>query len=392
MAAPDAAAPQPVPVATTSAATPAPAPAGLPIADRTPGGILLGHMIASAHGVDPARLGKVILASGRENDPALWTAIHMQLGNQSAMKLRAEMLKHVDSTPYDPDDAQGAERIPGAAESVRAERAAEPAPIEAPDLAGGQVPASATAVAADTAEGVLVAPASVTFYGVTVVAQAGVHAAALDHCSEFIADEIGKNEHAQSEMKKRKVTVVIIPAGVPMTDLPAFKPLLKIGDGKTFDGRPWQSVRGSGGMQTPDGNFSLGIAEENLVQIKDVISGYPSTYSIGMHEFAHTLEEVGMTSEQKARVVELYDAHAKRGDDAKNSKGTFTDQYAASNEREYFAQSTDAYFGKNGMIDRGTGKMSGNGRDWLRQNDPDMYAFLVDLYENHRDKSGKVSP
>jgi len=171
---------------------------------------------------------------------------------------------------------------------------------------------------------------------------------------------------------------VIIPAKVPMTDVEQFNDLK---GKKTFDGRPWEGVRGSGGTQTHDGHYAVAIGEESIVQIKDALSNYPATYSVGMHELAHVLEEKGMTDEQQARVKELYENHKKADPD--NAKDTFTDEYGAANEREYWANSTNAFFGRNQM-----GK-NHSGRDWLQKNDPDMYAFCVEIYETSRDKKGK---
>ena len=117
-----------------------------------------------------------------------------------------------------------------------------------------------------------------------------------------------------------------------------------------------------------------------------VKSAYPDGYSIGMHEFAHIVEGMGTTRAQKARLEQLY-AQRQRADPG-NAKDTFSDDYAASNMREYFAQSTNAFFGKNAGGTRR--EPNQNGREWLRAHDPDMYAFLVELYERDHDKHGDV--
>ena len=341
---------------------------------------LLHQVVRMARGTNPDRLAKAIMDVGHENDPQLWTAIQQQLGNAVSGQIRAAMNRHVGATSIDAAGAaEGAERIPGAPAAAQRERDAEPAPAEAPAPTVTTTPASTAAAPAE----VLTAPQSATFFGIRVLAAAGVHAAAIDHCAEFITDEIGNNDYAKKQMAKARVTIVIIPAGVAMTDVEQFKALKTIGNGKTLDGRDWSTVRGSGGMPTPDGNFSIAIAEENLVQIKGVLSGYPSTYSIGMHEFAHSVEEKGLSAEQRARIVELYNAHNKADPGDKND--TWTDSYAASNEREYFAQATNAFFGKNQM------GANHNGREWLEKTDPNMYQFLLALYTVHHDADNKVA-
>ena len=103
-----------------------------------------------------------------------------------------------------------------------------------------------------------------------------------------------------------------------------------------------------------------------------------------MHELAHVLESKGMTTAQHARVKQLYSAHIRR--DPGDSHDTFTDKYGSENELEYFAQATNAFFGRNAM-----GK-NHSGRAWLQQNDPEMYAFLADLFDHHRNGKGDVAP
>jgi hypothetical protein len=240
--------------------------------------------------------------------------------------------------------------------------------------------ASEQAFGADTTECVNDAVVQATVRkevdGVIVFAPAGVRVAAIDECVNFITQEVGRNQYAQQHLKKSKATIVIIPAQTAMTDLPQFAGMR---GGKTFDGRDWSKVRGSGGIKAPDGSFAIGVAEENLVNVKGVLSQYPAAYSIGMHEFAHAVNSNGMTPAQQARLEQLYNQHIAK--DPGDKGDTFTDKYASSNYREYYAQATDAFFGRN------TG-LGHNGRDWIRANDPDMYAFLVEMYDTDRDAHG----
>lgn len=221
-----------------------------------------------------------------------------------------------------------------------------------------------------------------TIHGVTVVAPPGAHADAIDRCAEFINQELGRNEYAQRKMAKARATIVIIPARTRMTDLPEFASLR--GD-DTFDGRDWSTVRGSGGLEAPDGSFAIGVAEENLRAVAGVVSSYPTGYSIGMHELAHAVESKGLTRAQKSRLENLYRQH--RRADPGDARDSFTDRYAASNVHEYFAQATNAFFGKNEGRDK-DGRANHNGRAWLSEHDPNMYAFLVELYETNHDADG----
>jgi hypothetical protein len=230
--------------------------------------------------------------------------------------------------------------------------------------------------------GVLAAEQRRVIAGVTVVAPAGAHASAIDSCAEFIQQEVGQNAYAQQHLAAARATIVIIPARTKMTDVSQFS---KLKGQKTFDGRDWSQVRGSGGTRAPDGSFAIGVAEENLISVKGVVSTYAKNYSIGMHELAHAVESKGMTPDQQARLRQLFAKH--QAADAGDAKDTFTDTYAASNVHEYFAQATNAFFGKNEGRDK-DGRANHNGRAWLMEHDPNMYAFLVELYETNHDADG----
>lgn len=222
--------------------------------------------------------------------------------------------------------------------------------------------------------------------GVTVVAPPGTHATAIDRCAELIQQELGRNVYAQQKLAAARATIVIIPAHTEMTDVAQFASLR---GQHTFDGRDWSQVRGSGGTKAADGSFSIGVAEENLIAVKGVVSTYAANYSIGMHELAHAVESHGMTREQHQRLEKLYQRH--RAADPGDAKDTFTDTYGASNLHEYFAQATNAFFGRNQGTDAHR-KAYHNGREWLRATDPGMYAFLVEMYETSHDDKGHVAP
>jgi serralysin len=263
--------------------------------------------------------------------------------------------------------------VPG----VGADQTAPPQPTASEQAFGGHRP---VAVADPTA---LTAPVRRVVHGIVIIAPTGAHAAAVEQCAQIVQLEIGRNRYAQNKLREAKTTIVIIPARMPMTDISPFDSLR---GQRTFDGRDWSTVRGSGGTRGADGTTAIGVAEENLITLPGVRSSYPTGYSIGIHEFAHILEGMGLTRAQKGRLEQLF-AQRRRADPG-NAGNTFTDDYAASNMREYFAQSTNAFFGKNAG---GTAREPNhNGREWLRTQDPDMYAFLVELYERDRDEDGDV--
>lgn len=200
------------------------------------------------------------------------------------------------------------------------------------------------------------------FLGVKIVAD-GVDPTAIAACEAFVTQLVGNNAAAQAAFKAGNVAIVIIPHDKKMTDLPQFAALRGT---NTFDGRLWDNVRGSGGMVAPDGTFALAVPEENLIAGTGTADGYPAGYSVGMHEFAHTLHDKGLSADQKTKIDDLFAARQAAG-------GPWTEAYGSSNEHEYFAQATNAFFGTN----QGIGQ---NGRDWLVANDPAMATFLDNLY------------
>jgi hypothetical protein len=257
---------------------------------------------------------------------------------------------------------------------VHAEEVAPPQPSASEQAFGKHSPVE---VADRTA---LTSPVQRVVHGIVIIAPAGAHVAAVEQCAQIVELEIGRNRHAQRKLREAKTTIVIIPARLRMTDISPFDSLR---GQSTFDGRDWSTVRGSGGTRAPDGTTAIAVAEENLIKVSGVKSSYPDGYSIGMHEFAHIVEGMGMTRAQKARLEQLFERRQRAAGDA-DSK--YTDDYAASNKREYFAQCTNAFFGKNAG---GTVKdPNHNGREWLRTHDPEMYAFLVELFERDHDEDG----
>jgi hypothetical protein len=179
------------------------------------------------------------------------------------------------------------------------------------------------------------------------------------------AESIARREVTRPDlitaMATRKVTLVIIPADRKMTDLPEFASLR---GQKTFDGRPWEGVRGSGGSSMLDGRIVIGVSEENLAHLPS--DPYGGKYSVGLHELAHSLQNYALPKAERRAVTEAFDARKAAG-------GPWTEAYGSSNELEYFAQLTNAWFGVNTGIGH-------NGAAWVEANDPPMAAILQRLY------------
>jgi hypothetical protein len=179
--------------------------------------------------------------------------------------------------------------------------------------------------------------------------------------AQTVARQVANRPDIQQAMFKQKVTLVIIPADKKMTDLPEFASLR----GKqTFDGRPWDEVRGSGGTRLPDGRLVVGVCEENLAKLPT--DSYGGNYSVAMHELAHSLQNYCLPKPEAQAITQAYEARKAAG-------GPWTEKYGSSNEMEYFAQGTNAWFGRNDPVGQ-------NGAAWVKANDPALAASLQKIY------------
>ncbi|MEJ7601875.1 MAG: hypothetical protein WKG01_28525 [Kofleriaceae bacterium] len=320
-------------------------------------GAALVRQIVRTYGADPAGIATGLNASGRTNDHDVWIALQRSVGNAVTLQVRQLV------------EGNGAVVEGGVASEIGA-----PPPTASP----AHEAAGATAVGVEQAA-IPPAPRERVVHGVRIVSSPGVRPDAVDACATFITQLVGDNEHAQQKFQNQRVAIVIIPAATRMTDLPQFA---RLRGQQTFDGRTWDEVRGSGGMRAPDGSWVVGVSEENLVEVKTAIGGTYGEFGLGMHEMAHTLQTMGLTRKQQSRLDRLYSDHRQR--DPANAARTWTDNYAAENTQEYFAQSTNCFFGTNSLPG------NANGRDWLAANDRPMFDFLVELYERNIDRRGRV--
>jgi hypothetical protein len=155
----------------------------------------------------------------------------------------------------------------------------------------------------------------------------GVPPAALSEARKIVVRMLME---ADPEVCKRlgssKLHIAIIPKFKKLTDLPEFRHL----SGSRYrDGRLFDHVRGVTAVsqwRTP----MVATSEENLLRL---ISTSQSTMH---HEFGHAVHLVGLTAEQRKDWANIYTEARKRGQ--------FGNLYAMSNDREFFAELTQAYF------------------------------------------------
>jgi len=190
--------------------------------------------------------------------------------------------------------------------------------------------------------------------------------AAYDRLALMFTNLLTKQPMVVSNLVAAGAALHIIGRDQVTTDLPEWrhdkgKPLEEY-KGLTRD----QRTRGMGGLLTSCG-------EENLLRLdQDRYRGR----DICLHEFAHNVLNHGCQRDIKKRFAEQ----------RKHSleKGLWQKSYAGSNVDEFFAELTMWYFGTHGDLHM-TGPKPANGREGLKEYDPEAFALMDDFYSGRID-------
>jgi len=163
-------------------------------------------------------------------------------------------------------------------------------------------------------------------------------------------------------LKREKVTFLIFPFHHFLWQVPFNK---KLQGRKTFDGRLWDDVKGSGGSNACAG-------EEWERDVKNF------RFNVLTHEFAHQVHGF-LPKNLRKEITRLY---AK----AKKARKTL-DFYSDANENEYFAVGVEAYVSEYKLADQ---KITyGHTKSELLQVDPDLYSFIARLNQLASSKKAK---
>lgn len=189
-------------------------------------------------------------------------------------------------------------------------------------------------------------------------------------------------EYASVGLFTSKETTTIFPEYDRFKDRPECKDSCadKCSDTCTTDGRKYDSLSGLGGARTTciNDNFMCYPGDPYLGQ-----------YNVLVHEFGHTVHSKGLSgfSYYYDKVKQAY-SNALRYD-IWNTKS-----YEMSNELEYFAEATAAFFQTNELSSSGymnrCGRSSGfcqtqlEARNWLEKKDPMLYEILSYTYTDFR--------
>src|SRR5215469_5676297 len=213
----------------------------------------------------------------------------------------------------------------------------------------------------------LAIPAPLEFYtqllncgGVTIRAHRSVDHDALKFACRKVNRMLRHVPNVRANLIGAGVEVHIVGRKQRLTDLPEFRAFKGRQDGK----RQWDRERGVSGE-------TVACAEENLLDLPDD-PYYRMNIDTCIHEFAHAIQLQGVPGN-------LRDAIKMRYRQALDD-GLWRGQYAATNEREFFAETSTWYFGARRPVPRG-GILPIYDTDGLMLYDPRTFAFLDDFYE-----------
>ncbi len=202
------------------------------------------------------------------------------------------------------------------------------------------------------------------YHGIVIRANKVVSDEAMFEAYRRINMVLKNMPNALSNLVSAKAGLDIIGKDQVTTDLPDYRHM----KGKPFQGKPTEKVttvdertRGFGGLR-----FSCG--EENLLKLKE--DRYFGR-DICVHEFAHTLQNYGLSKDIQQKIKDQYKVSM--------DKGLWKGAYSASDVGEFFAELTMWYFGTHGDTPNGS-DVPAPGKEAFKAYDPEAFQLLDELY------------
>ena len=198
---------------------------------------------------------------------------------------------------------------------------------------------------------------------------AAVDPAAVERAAEIATDMIGHRPDLIDAMLWRGVRIGVIGRNEVTSDMPEYRDIYALFPFEDWDTR-------ARGLGATDLLPLSSVGEENILCLAtDPYAGS----SIMVHEFAHTIRTMGLTSVDPAvdqRISLAYDAAMRAG--------RWDNTYAATNSDEYWAEAVMSYFDTNI-----NGPVGGDGihnhidtRVELLAYDPRIYAIIDEVFRD----------
>lgn len=202
--------------------------------------------------------------------------------------------------------------------------------------------------------------------GLAIVASEQVPDEALQRARSLLAAMLDRvRPDAIAAIASADVRIGVIGVDQVTTDLPEHADLNEAFPGTDWDG----STRGVAATRARP---LTSAAEENLLCLAaDRYAGE----SILIHEFAHTVHELGV-----AQVDAGFDDRLRTAFDEAVAADLWDGTYAATNELEYWAEGVQSYFDANAEDDASHGPV--DTRDELAAYDPALYAIVEEVFDD----------
>lgn len=175
---------------------------------------------------------------------------------------------------------------------------------------------------------------------------------------------LADREDIRQALIKNGVRVAVMAPTEKTTDIPEHSDLTPK---KYWDNR----ARGLGATLARP---AVSCAEENLLNLK---GDHYARKNILVHEFAHTIHEMGVNSIDKTFDGKLQTAYK-----AAIKNGLWKETYAATNHKEYWAEGVQSYFDCNDANNAQHNNI--NTRAKLEKYDPDLFKLIDDVFRKSK--------
>jgi hypothetical protein len=197
--------------------------------------------------------------------------------------------------------------------------------------------------------------------GLPIIGSYKVSDAALREAAWIVNHMLASREDVRKALIRHKVRVVVMAATELTTDVPEHRNLAP---------KNYWDKRARGLGATTD-RPAVSCAEENLLNYP--VDRY-STENILVHEFAHTIADLGLSSIDKSFEGALRAAYQ-----SSLQSGLWKNTYAATNFQEYWAEGVQSYFDTNRAGDEQHNDV--DTREELAHYDPLLFKLIDDAFQ-----------
>ena len=205
--------------------------------------------------------------------------------------------------------------------------------------------------------------------GIPIVASAQTCDRSLQVAYEIVSKMLSLRPDIEQQMIRNGAYVAIFSIHEKLTDIPENRDLA----GRPVPGEPqitWDSVCGSGAMR----DRPMTICERNLIGIADPYGG---RMSIMIHEFGHTVQDLGLDAGMKRRIKTAYNNAVASGlFPPSPGRGV---PWIMNNDQEFFACGTANWFNATDPSNP-YGSPAQNGKVYLKSYAPELYQILSEIY------------